>query len=64
MQAATDQDSRDIRAARRTINVRDPDALHKWAREYGVQEATLVRVIAEVGNSPKAVRAHLRRRGR
>ena len=44
-----------------SINVRDEDELRWWAKELGATEDELRGAVSSVGDSPDAVRKHLRK---
>jgi predicted RNA-binding protein YlqC (UPF0109 family) len=47
---------------RARINLNEDHEVEFWTNELGVDAQTLKRVIAQTGNSAKAVREHLQRR--
>jgi len=47
---------------RARINVNEEHEIRWWTKEFGVDEQTLKEVVAQAGNSAKAVREHLQRR--
>ena len=47
---------------RARINVNEEHEIRWWTKEFGVDEQTLKKVVAQAGNTAKAVREHLQRR--